>query len=111
MRPSHAAPNDDTSLISLVLCCHNGARTVGEQLAALASRTTRAVGARLRQRWLNDDSLAIADSWRDRLPFVPLCTNGGGRPVGLASAKNVGGNAARGDVLLFCDEDDIADPK
>ncbi len=98
-------------LISVVLCCYNGAQTVGEQLAALAQQDYTG-------RWelvfvddgSNDESLAIADSWRDRLPLRTVRTNGSGHPVGLANARNVGGYAARGDVLLFCDADDVADP-
>ncbi len=108
---SHTAPDSDTRLISVVLCCHNGARTLPEQLAALAEQDYTGPWELV---FVNDastdDSVAIAESWQDRLPLRTVSTNGGGRPVGLSSAKNVGGNAARGEVLLFCDDDDVADP-
>ena len=97
-------------LISVVLCCHNGARTLTEQLAALARQDY--AGA-----WelvfvddgSSDESAAIASSWADRLPLRIVPTGEPGEPVGLASARNIGGHAARGDVLLFCDDDDAAD--
>ena len=84
-------------LISVVLCCHNGARTLTEQLAALARQDY--AGA-----WelvfvddgSTDESAAIASSWADRLPLRIVPTGEPGAPVGLASARNIGGHAARG---------------
>ena len=95
------------SLITVVLCCHNGARTLADQLAALASQDYEG-------RWelvfvndrSTDASVSIASSWSDRLPIRIVDTEGDG---GLADARNFGGKAAAGDVLLFCDDDDIAD--
>jgi glycosyltransferase involved in cell wall biosynthesis len=98
-------------LVSVVLCSHNGAGTLPDQLAALASQDYP--GA-----WelvfvddrSTDASVSIAESWSDRLPIRIVSTAPAGDPVGLARARNVGGHAARGDVLLFCDDDDVADP-
>jgi glycosyltransferase involved in cell wall biosynthesis len=94
----------------VVLCCHNGSRTLAEQLAALAkqdyARSWELVFVDDRS---TDDSVAIAESWSDRLPMRIVPTRPSGPPVGLAEARNVGGRAARGEVLLFCDDDDVAD--
>src|SRR5262249_32454871 len=63
-------------LVSVVLCCHNGAATLGDQLAALSRQTYRG-------RWelvfvddcSRDESCAIAESWADRLPIRIVRTN------------------------------------
>ena len=98
-------------LVSVVLCCHNGSRHLAYQLAALARQDY--VG-----RWelvfvddrSTDNSAAIAAEWSDRLPIRIVPSRLSGPPVGLAQARNVGGQSARGEVLLFCDDDDVADP-
>lgn len=97
-------------LISVVLCCHNGMKTLEDQLISLEKQDYRG-------NWelvfvddgSTDDSAAIAQSWSDRLPIRIVPTGQNGSPVGLATARNIGGKAARGDVLLFCDDDDVAD--
>jgi glycosyltransferase involved in cell wall biosynthesis len=104
--PSADFPN----LISVVLCCHNGARTLADQLSALAKQDyTGSWELIFVDDGSTDKSVSIAESWSDRLPIRIVPTGQPGDPVGLASARNIGGNAARGDVLLFCDDDDVAD--
>jgi len=105
-QPSAQLPD----LVSVVLCCHNGARTLADQLSALAKQD---YGGRWELIFVDDcstdESVSIAESWSERLPIRIVPTGQGGNPVGLASARNVGGNAARGELLLFCDDDDVAD--
>ena len=98
------------NLISVVLCCHDGSTTLEDQLSALSSQDY-AGGWELVfvDDASTDTSVSIAESWSDRLPIRVIHTAQPGHPVGLASARNVGGNAARGEVLLFCDDDDVAD--
>ena len=98
------------ALISVVLCCHNGGRTLNDQLTALSKQDYAGL-------WelvfvddrSTDDSVAIAESWSDRLPLRIVPTRLTGEPVGLAQARNIGGRSAHGEVLLFCDDDDVAD--
>jgi len=98
------------SLVSVVLCCHNGARYLSAQLAALATQNyERGWELVFVDDRSTDNSLAIADSWSDRLPIRVVPTRVAGGPVGLAQARNIGGRAARGELLLFCDDDDVAD--
>jgi glycosyltransferase involved in cell wall biosynthesis len=99
------------SLPSVVLCSHNGAATVHDQLAALANQTYAG-------EWelvfvddaSTDGSAAIAESWADRVPIRVVSCGLNGTAAGLARARNAGAEAARGDLLLFCDDDDVADP-
>lgn len=97
-------------LITVVLCCHNGMKTLGDQLAALEKQDyTGPWELVFVDDSSTDDSASIAESWSHRLPLRIVPTGQTGRPAGLAAARNIGGNAARGEVLLFCDDDDVAD--
>ena len=105
-RLSTSAPD----LVSVILCTHNGERTLADQLAALARQDyTGNWELVIVNDGSTDASVSIAESWSGRLPMRIVHTAEPGSPVGLASARNVGGNEARGDVLLFCDDDDVAD--
>jgi len=96
-------------LISVVLCCHNGAKTLSDQLTALSKQTyADAWELIFVNDWSSDDSVAVALSFASQLPIRIVETN---EPLGLARARNFGAAAAAGDVLLFCDDDDVADPE
>ena len=68
-------------LISVVLCCHNGERTLVDQLSALAEQ-------RYDGKWevvfvddgSTDSSVSIAESWSDRLPLRIVPTSESGEP-------------------------------
>jgi GT2 family glycosyltransferase len=91
--------------LSVILSVRNGARTIGRQLDALA-----------RQRWegawevvvsdngSTDDSIAIVERYRDRLPYLHVVDSS--VRVGLPHSRNVGAAAAAGEALAFCDDDD-----
>lgn len=95
--------------LSVILPSHNGARTIGNQLEALA-----------RQRWSGewelvfvdnrstDDTRAIAESYRDRLPSLSVisCDERNGIPYAL----NCGIEAARGTSIVICNDDDEVAP-
>lgn len=95
--------------ISVILPCFNGAQTIATQLEALTS-----------QQWSGDwevivsnngstdDSMAIVEWYRDRLPslrIVDAYTSPGPR-LGVPHSYNVGLNAATGDAFVFCEADD-----
>jgi glycosyltransferase involved in cell wall biosynthesis len=91
--------------LSVIMPMYDAADTVAVQLDALA-----------RQRWdepwevivvdngSRDDSLRIAESYRQRLPHLQL-TRAIDRQ-GPAHARNAGAALARGEYLAFCDADD-----
>lgn len=95
--------------VSVVIPCHNAARTIGLQLEALA-RQESATGFEVIvvDNLCTDTSLEEVERWRSglaglrvvRAPELP----------GAGYARNVGVAAARGDKLLFCDADDLVAP-
>lgn len=104
-----SAASDDatrTTTVSVIIACRNAARTLGEQLEALA-------GQRFDQAWevivvdddSDDTSGAVAASHRHAFPSLTVVRNDEHRNV--ARARNVGVRYASGEHLLFCDADDV----
>jgi len=97
---------DAPELISVIIPVRNAAATLGEQLAALA-------GQHYEGDWevvvvdngSDDDTATIAYSFADRLPKLRVVEAPGG---GASGARNAGAAAAHGDLLAYCDGDDVA---
>lgn len=95
--------------VSVVLPVRNAAGTLHEQLTALAAQDYRG--------WWElvvvdnastDGSRAVVAAFSERLAecrIVPAVGSGN-----AGRARNVGAGAAKGDLLVFCDADDVADP-
>jgi glycosyltransferase involved in cell wall biosynthesis len=91
--------------LSIIIPCYNGAKTIGAQLDALAC-----------QQWLGfwevivadngstDESLSIVERYKAKLPNLRVVDASARR--GQPYALNVGAEAAKGEILLFCDADD-----
>src|SRR5688500_9296124 len=94
---------------SVVVPVRDGAATIGEQLAALAQQdfpgSWEVVVADNGSR---DGTADVVRSFRDRLPGLRL-VDASARP-GASHARNAGAAAATGEVLAFCDADDVVDP-
>lgn len=94
---------------SVILCVRNGASTIAAQLAALAAQECR-------RGWelvvvdngSSDETPQIVRGWHGRVPGLRLVQ--AREQQGLAYARNVGAAVAAGQVLAFCDADDVADP-
>jgi len=94
--------------VSVVLPIHNSAATLEEQLTALAA-----------QDYDGDWELIVVDNGStDRSPhlaadmadrFADCRVVSATRVKNLGYARNAGVRVARGDLLLFCDADDVAD--
>lgn len=101
---------DFPTLIGVVIPVRNEAHYLPSQLEALASQTYRG-------RWevviadngSTDGSAAVAKRCADRLPALRVVD--ASRRRGINHARNVGSAAARGDLILFCDADDVASPQ
>lgn len=95
--------------LSVVIPCYNAEGTVRETMGAL-------VGQQATEPWevvvadnaSTDDSIAIVESYRDRLPCLRIvdASERKGQPYAL----NTGAKAARGTALVFYDADDVAAP-
>jgi GT2 family glycosyltransferase len=96
--------------VSVVIPAYDAANTIADQLAALE-----------RQTYTGDREIIVADNgsqdgiadvvltWRARLPYLRVVD--AGDRSGAAHARNVGAAAASGDLLAFCDADDIVGPR
>ena len=106
-----ARPEDGTGLcsVSIVIATRNGASTIADQLAALAAQDysgpTEVVVA---DNGSTDGTAARAREWSTRLEGLTVVDASEGR--GISFARNTGARAAQGDVVLFCDDDDVAAP-
>lgn len=91
--------------ISVIVPCHNGAKTLGLQLEALATQ----VGAPTFEVIVvdnasSDDLDGVLQQWLGLLPGVRVIHASSRK--GVSYARNVGIGAARAEKLLFCDADD-----
>jgi GT2 family glycosyltransferase len=95
--------------VSVVIPMYNAAGTIGEQLDALAAQEYSG-------RWevviadngSTDDGADVALGWSDRLPELRIVDASAKR--GVSHARNTGAAAARGDLVLICDADDVVAP-
>ncbi len=95
--------------ISVVIPAFNAAGALSTQLEALANQTYQGswevIVADNRS---TDDTRMILDAWEDKLPLHVV---GALDRKGSNYSRNVGAKAAKGDLLLFCDADDVADSR
>lgn len=94
--------------LSVVIPVRNGAETLGEQLAALASSDAVGVDVEIviADNGSTDDTVAVADAHRERLNLRVV--DASARP-GINHARNRGVAAASHDWLALCDSDDRVD--
>lgn len=92
------------TMVSVVIPMRNAAATISEQLDALTAQTVNSFEVIVADNGSTDGS---ADLARAHALGVRLIDASGRR--GPSFARNQGAAAASGDVLLFCDADDVAD--
>jgi glycosyltransferase involved in cell wall biosynthesis len=94
------------SLVSVVMPVLDGEAHVGDQLAALAAQTyTGEWELIVVDNGCRDRTLEIVRGCAPQLPSVTIADATAQR--GLNRARNAGVRAARGDLLAFCDSDDV----
>jgi glycosyltransferase involved in cell wall biosynthesis len=96
------------ALVSVVIPSLNSAATLGEQLDALAGQTYEGPWeVVLLDNGSTDGSDRLALEWGDRLPGLRVHRVA---ERGISHVRNAARTAARGDLLAFCDADDVAVP-
>lgn len=105
MTATHRRP---PTLVSVVIPSLNSAATLAEQLDALAAQTWSGPWeVVVLDNGSTDGSDSLALAWADRLPGLRVCPVG---KRGISHVRNAARQAAKGDLLVFCDADDIVVP-
>lgn len=98
------------ALVSVIIPVRNGEGTLPEELAALTKQTYRgAWEVVVADNGSTDRTTDVCREWADRLPGFRV-VDASDRP-GSSHARNVGAAAARGELLAFCDADDVVDER
>ncbi len=93
--------NKDWPLISVVVCSHNGSKTISECLDVLLKINYSNYEVIVVNDGSTDNTRAIAEQY----PFRLISTEN----HGLSHARNIGGNAAKGEIIAYIDDDAIPD--
>jgi glycosyltransferase involved in cell wall biosynthesis len=97
-----------TVMASVVIPARNAASTIDDQLAALVGQDhTGPWEVIVADNASTDDTARKAEQWSGQLPLRVVDATG---RHGYSYPRNVGVAAARGDVIMFCDADDIVVP-
>lgn len=97
-------------MISVIVPVLNEATVIEAQLAALGRQTYDGEWELvIADNGCSDGTMEIVGPWADRLPRLKIVD--ASAHAGPAAARNAGAAAAAGDVLAFCDADDVVDPR
>ena len=95
--------------VSVVIPVLNGAATIAQQLQALAGQTYRGSWeVVVADNGSTDTTTEIVRAWSGRLPGLRLVD--ASTRMSTNHARNLGAAAAAGELLAFCDADDVATP-
>jgi glycosyltransferase involved in cell wall biosynthesis len=96
--------------VSVIIAAYNAAHTLPDQLAALEAQTFDGDWEIIIADNASTDGTAhVVQEWHVRFPRVRLVDASGGRGPGYA--RNVAVARSRGELIAFCDADDIVDPR
>ncbi len=90
--------------VSVVVCNYNGARTLDETLSSLEGLRYPDFEIIYVDDGSTDESLAIAERHQDRIRIIAQ------KNQGLSVARNIGAEAASGEIVAYIDSDAYADP-
>ncbi len=97
------------SLVSVIMPVRNADDHVGEQLDALADQKYDGDWeVVVVDNGCTDESMEVVRRFGGRVPSLRIVD--ASRRRGLAHARNAGAGSARGDLLAFCDADDVVTP-
>jgi len=93
-------------LLSVIMPVYNAAATLDQQLNALNAQVFDGHGEIVAvDNRSTDDSVRVIRQYQQQMPYLRLVQ--AGEKQGRAYACNVGAQAAKGDVFIFCDADDV----
>ncbi len=96
-------------MISVVVAVLDGLPWLDDQLAALAAQECASEWeVVVADNGSTDESATTVRAWGDRNGAIRLVDASARR--GPAAARNIGAGQARGDLLAFCDADDVVEP-
>jgi glycosyltransferase involved in cell wall biosynthesis len=109
---AHQATGDRTptsrTRVSVIVPARNAVATIGAQLDALSRQSYEGWWEVIVvDNGSDDGTAALSDAWRGCVPNLRVIDATGANCPGYA--RNVGGRASRGELLLFCDADDVVD--
>jgi len=97
------------SVISVIVPVRNGMPWLEEQLHALADqRCSEPWEVVVADNGSTDETRSVVERWAKRAPVFRLVD--ASKVKGPGAARNVGVREARGELLAFCDADDIVQP-
>ena len=100
--------DDRPRFVSVIVPALNAGATLRTQLEALAAQTYDGPWeVVIADNGSTDDTLDVARAWIDRMPKMSIVDASARRSSNYA--RNRGALAASGDLLLFCDSDDVVD--
>ena len=102
------APTSSSPDVSVLIPVRNGGTALSEQLAALEAQTfDREWEVVVVDNASTDGTDRLLADWTARMPRLRVVTDVG--PGNASRSRNLAAEHARGDLLAFCDADDIVD--
>ena len=96
-----------TPIFSVVIAARNASATLGQQLDSLIGQTFEGrFEVIVVDNSSTDDTVGMASGYADKLDIQVLSASG---RSSAPYARNVGARAARGEIIVFIDADDVAD--
>lgn len=96
-------------MISVVVPVRNGMPWLEQQLRALSEqRCAEPWEAVVADNGSTDESGLVVQKWAGRCPMIRLVD--ASKAVGPGATRNAGARAAQGELLAFCDADDVVQP-
>jgi glycosyltransferase involved in cell wall biosynthesis len=93
-------------IISIVMATYNGCDHLGEQLSSLASQSHPPDELIISEDNSTDSTKVVLESFREHAPF-PVHIHYNSERVGYGINFSNAALRARGDIILFCDQDDV----
>jgi len=97
-----------TLTVSIAMATYNGAKFIGEQLASLAAQSVKPLELIVCDDRSSDDTVAIVRRFAVTAPF-PVKIYENAETLGYRRNFMKAAAAGKGDILCFCDQDDIWD--